>query len=91
MQRNLRGLDIRNISAQLVTYCTTLNESSYLFDGGTANPAMTLSEELLQKAGVIAAAQSFEDVTLAGRQAFAAVNLFLPKIKQISDDRRENV
>ncbi|WP_143501146.1 hypothetical protein [Pseudomonas sp. Irchel 3H3] len=90
MQRNLRGLDIKSISAQLVTYCTTLNESSYLF-GDADNPALTLSEELLQKAGVIAAAQSLEDVTLAGRQAFTGINLFLPKIKQISDDRRENV
>ena len=90
MQRNLRGLDVRNISAQLVTYCTTLNESSYLF-AGTDNPAIELSDELLQKAGIIAAAQSLEDVTLAGRQAFTGINLFLPKIKQISDDRRENV
>lgn len=90
MKSNLRGLDLRNISAQLVNYCTTLNESSYLF-GDAKNPAMTLSDELLQKAEVIAAAQSFEDVTLAGRQAFAGINLFLPKIKQISDERRENV
>jgi len=90
MQRNLRGLDLRNISAQLVTYCTTLNESSYLFRG-TDNPAMELSAELLRKAGVIAAAQSLEEVTLAGRQAFTGINLFLPKIKQISDDRRENI
>ena len=90
MQRNLRGLDLRNISAQLVTYCTTLNESSYHFRG-TDNPAMELSAELLRKAGVIAAAQSLEEVTLAGRQAFTGINLFLPKIKQISDDRRENI
>lgn len=90
MQRDLRGLDLRNISAQLVTYCTSLNESSYLFRG-TDNPAMELSDELLRKAGVIADAQSLEDVTLAGRQAFTGINLFLPKIKQISDDRRENV
>lgn len=90
MQRNLRGLDIKSISAQLVTYCTTLNESSYLF-GGIDNPAILLSEELLQKSEVIASAQSLEYVTLAGREAFAAINLFLPKIKQISDERRENV
>ncbi len=90
MERNLRGLDIKNISTQLVNYCTTLNESSYLF-GDTDNPAMALSDELLKKAGVIAAAQSFEDVMLAGREAFSGINFFLPKIKQISDDRRENV
>lgn len=90
MQRNLRGLDVRNISAQLVTYCTTLNENSYLF-ADNDNPAIELSVELLQRAGIIAAAQSLEDVTLAGRQAFTAINLFLPKIKQISDERRENV
>ncbi|SXD78917.1 Uncharacterised protein [Klebsiella variicola] len=90
MQRNLRGLNVRNISAQLVTYCTTLNENSYLF-ADNDNPAIELSVELLQRAGIIAAAQSLEDVTLAGRQAFTAINLFLPKIKQISDERRENV
>lgn len=90
MQRDLRGLDIKNISAQLVTYCTTLNESSYLFSS-IDNPALTLSEDLLKKAGIIAAAQSLEDVKLAGRQAFTGINLFLPKIKQISDDRREEV
>ena len=90
MQRNLRGLNVRNISAQRVTYCTTLNENSYLF-ADNDNPAIELSVELLQRAGIIAAAQSLEDVTLAGRQAFTAINLFLPKIKQISDERRENV
>lgn len=89
MQRDLRGVDIRHISAQLVTYCTTLKENSYLFGAGD-NPAITLSDYLLQKAGVIAAVQSFEDLTLAGRQAFTGINSFLPMIKQISDERREN-
>lgn len=90
VQRNLRGLDIKNISAQLVTYSTTLNENSYLFEEAV-NPAIALSEDLLNKAEVIATAQSHEGVTLAGRQAFTEINLFLPKIKKISDDQRENV
>lgn len=90
MQRDLRGLDVRNISAQLVIYCTTLNESSYLFTGAS-NPAIELSGELLQIAEIIAASQSLEGVMLAGRKAFTGINLFLPKIKKISDDRRENV
>lgn len=90
VQRDIRGLDIRNISAQLVAYCTTLNENSYLFEG-TNNPALILSGDLLQIAKIIAAAQSLESVRLAGQTAFTKINSFLPKIKQISDDRRENV
>lgn len=88
---SVRGLNVSDIARSVEEYSRFLNEHSAHFNQCFQNAAQALCTELTGSIEALAEATTFEEKKESGKKIYYLINSFLPQVKQLADDKRENV
>jgi len=87
----IRGVNCANIAKEVEEYSRFLNEQSSHFTDLFDNKAQQLCESLKIDIELLSEAKIFEDKKSAGKRIYYLINDFMPVVKGLSDDKKENV
>lgn len=87
----LRGVNCGSIAKDIEEYSSFINEHSSYFTDFFENKARELCEQLHPNIDALSEAKTFEDKKSAGKNIYYKINAFMPFIKQLSDEKKENV
>ncbi|MEZ8093327.1 hypothetical protein ACED51_04505 [Photobacterium swingsii] len=90
-QSLLRGVNCGTIAKDAEEYSRFINEHSSHFTDFFENKARELCEQLHPFIEGLSEAKTFEDKKAAGKSIYYKINAFMPFVKQLSDDKKENV
>ena len=87
----LRGVNCAIIAKEVEEYCRFINEQSSHFTDFFDNKAQQLCESLKRDIELLSEAKTFENKKTAGKSIYYQINDFMPIVKGLSDDKKENV
>ncbi len=87
----IRGVNCANIAKEVEEYCRFINEQNSHFTDFFDNKAQQLCEALKTDIELLSEAKTFEDKKSAGKSIYYLINDFMPVVKGLSDDKKENV
>lgn len=87
----LRGVNCANIAKEVEEYCRFINEQGSHFTELFDNKAQQLCESLKADIELLSEAKAFEDKKKSGKRIYYQINDFMPVVKGLSDDKKENV
>ncbi len=87
----VRGISCANIAQEVEEYCRFINEQSNHFTTLFDNQAKELCESLQKDIELLAEAKTFEEKKNAGKSIYYQINDFMPIVKSLADDNKENV
>lgn len=87
----LRGVNCAAIASDVEEYSRFLNEQSTHFSKQFANSAKDLCTNLNGYIEALAEAKSPEEKKTAGKNIYYQINSFMPVVKELADDKKENV
>lgn len=87
----LRGVNCALIAKEVEEYSRYINENSSLFNETLENKARELCQNLRHDIESLSEARSFEEKKEAGKSIYYKIDSFMPFVKEISDERKENV
>ncbi len=87
----LRGVNCSHIAADVAKYSRFLNEHSSYFTEFFDNKAKDLCSSIKADIEKLAEAKSFDDKKNAGKSIYYKIDDFMPIVKSLSDDKKENV
>lgn len=87
----LRGVNCSHIASDVTEYSSFLNEHSSHFSDFFENKARDLCLSLKDDIEQLAEAKSFEDKKKSGKNIYYKIDEFMPVVKSLSDDKKENV
>lgn len=87
----VRGINCANIAQEAEEYCRFINEQSTHFTTAFDNQAKELCELLQKDIELLAEAKTFEEKKNAGKSIYYQINDFMPVVKSLADDKKENV
>lgn len=87
----LRGINCASIATEVEEYCRFLNEQSSHFSDFFDNKAQELCQSLKSNIELLSEAKTFEEKKNAGKSIYYEINDFMPVVKTLSDDKKENV
>lgn len=90
-KKGIRGLDVPGIAKSIEEYSRFLNEHSGHFNQLFQNTANSLCADLAEAIESLAEANTFETQKEAGKKIYYLINSFMPLVKQLADDKRENI
>ena len=90
-QSLLRGVNCGSIAKEVEEYSRFINEHSSHFTDFFENKAKELCEQLNPDIESLSEAKSFEDKKESGKSIYYKINSFMPFVKQLSDEKKENV
>ena len=90
-QSLLRGVNCNSIAKDIEEYSRFINEHSSYFTDFFENKAKELCEQLHPHIEKLSEANTFEDKKAAGKNIYYKINAFMPFVKQLSDEKKENV
>lgn len=79
------------IAKEVEEYSRYINENSSLFNETLENKARELCQNLRHDIESLSEARSFEEKKEAGKSIYYKIDSFMPFVKEISDERKENV
>ncbi|MEN8131690.1 MAG: hypothetical protein ABFS45_16180 [Pseudomonadota bacterium] len=86
-----RGIKNENIAREGEEFSRFINEHSRHFSELFDNKAKSLCESLAPLIEGLSEAKDFEKTKRAGKQIYYLINSFMPDVKSLADERRENV
>lgn len=87
----LRGINCASIAKEVEEYSRYINEQSSHFTEFFDNKAKELCSSLNSDIEALSEAKSFEDKKTAGKSIYYKINNFMPTVKSLSDEKKENV
>ena len=87
----IRGINCANIAKDVEEYCRFINEQSSHFTDFFDNKAQQLCEALKEDIENLSEAKVFEDKKKAGKNIYYLINEFMPVVKGLSDEKKENI
>jgi len=90
-QALLRGVNCGSIAKEVEEYSRFINEHSSHFTNFFENKAKELCEQLHPDIESLSEAKSFEEKKESGKKIYYKINSFMPFVKQLSDQKKENV
>jgi hypothetical protein len=87
----LRGVNCASIAAEVEEYSRFLNEQSTHFTKQFENSAKDLCANLNEAIEALAEAKTPEEKKAAGKNIYYKVNGFMPIVKELADEKKENV
>lgn len=90
-QSLLRGVNCSSIAKDVEEYSRYINEHSSHFTDFFENKAKELCELLNPDIENLSEAKSFDDKKSAGKSIYYKINNFMPFVKELADDKKEQV
>ena len=87
----LRGVNCANIAHEVEEYCRYLNEQSAYFSDFFDNKAKELCLAIRPQVEVLSEAKTFEDKKSSGKNIYYLIDDFMPVVKGLSDQKKENI
>lgn len=87
----LRGVNCGSIAKDVEEYARYINEHSSHFNVFFENKAKELCQDLHPDIEALSEAKSFDDKKAAGKSIYYKIDGFMPFVKELSDERKENV
>lgn len=88
---NLRGVDCNSIAKQVEEYVRFINEHISNFNEQFQVKARELCKNLTPNIEKLSEAKTFEEKKTPGKEIYHTINNFMPDIKQLADEKKENV
>jgi hypothetical protein len=86
---SIKGINVAGIAQEVEEYSRFLNAQSAYFSELFSNRASELCVSLNDDIEALAEALEFEDIKLAGKRIYYKINEFLPVVKSLTDDKKE--
>lgn len=86
----LRGVSCAGIAREVEEYSRFINEQSSHFTEFFDNKAKELCAVLKGDIEALSEAKSFEDKKAAGKSIYYKIDAFMPTVKSLSDEKKEN-
>lgn len=87
----LRGVNCSHIATEVAEFSRFINEHSQYFSELFENKAKKLCKSIKDDIEKLAEAKDFDEKKNAGKTIYYKIDEFLPVVKSLSDERRENV
>lgn len=87
----LRGVNCSHIATDIADYSRFINEHSSHFTELFKNKAKDLCLSIKDDIEDLAEAKTFKDKKNAGKNIYYKIDNFMPIVKSLSDDKKENV